>query len=293
MNCGKILTPFNREDKSCYGAIYDNDGRIILESLRKSGCARIKHQDAVYFTGTSQESIEKNLMYLGHYFVSYGHFLLETLPMLDYIDRKWKGDYIFLAWGRVKRIDLLKNFLNLLDLGEFINKIIVHNNDKIIKSNFTVPDRPVEINKGFLCKDPYFNVVRKIKKSIKSQLNIGDKIFLCRDNSRVDSNYVNQVYSLCELVGFKFIYPEKLSLEDQVSVVSKAKIIAGFEGSNLHNSLFLDEGAKVLEFGSRRMSESGNPNQRWLCEMMNSNHRFIPHCDKEVRVKLMEFLEDF
>lgn len=291
---GEILTPFSLESKSCFGAIYKSNKEIVVESLRKSTYAGIKHQDPVYFGGEIKDKIDHNFLYLGHYFSMYGHFLIETLPMVWHIleNKNWDGEYMFLSWGKTNKTNLMVDLFEALDEVSMLERIKIHNTKDVLRSNFFVIERPVEINHNFINKSPYLKIIDKLKISKKSEKNLGDRIFLCRDNSRVNPDCVDEVYSTCKNQGFEFIYPEEFSLNEQISIMSNAKIIAGFEGSNLHNSIFLDKGSKIIEFGSQRMQHQGNPNQYWLSKMLEMKLKFIPHCDSGVVEKVNYFLNE-
>ena len=45
--------------------------------------------------------------------------------------------------------------------------------------------------------------------------------------------------------GFVIIYPEELSINEQINIINSAKTIAGFSGSALHLSIFSEPGTKI------------------------------------------------
>jgi capsular polysaccharide biosynthesis protein len=46
--------------------------------------------------------------------------------------------------------------------------------------------------------------------------------------------------------GFQIVYPEKLNFDEQVKLIANTSVLAGFEGSAMHLSGFLPEGATTL-----------------------------------------------
>jgi hypothetical protein len=94
------LTPWKIEDESLLGAVHESTGSLILSSLRLSTHALYKHRDPAYlFPNELQNAVSLNIdsdcAYLGHCFPHYGHFLLESLPMLGAIlDSNQKGLFL-------------------------------------------------------------------------------------------------------------------------------------------------------------------------------------------------------
>lgn len=82
-----FLTPARIEEFQIYGAVYGADSLIRLDSLRLSSAAVYRHADPAYIFPDQLKRVRQisgNHLYLGHTFRFYGHFLLETLPMLNY-----------------------------------------------------------------------------------------------------------------------------------------------------------------------------------------------------------------
>jgi capsular polysaccharide biosynthesis protein len=106
---------------------------------------------------------------------------------------------------------------------------------------------------------------------------LGNRLFISRRFDRVDPRYGEAVRSTCLSNGFVEMYPEKFSLAEQITIISNAKVIAGFEGSGLHNSIFGASGVQIIEFGSTRFSKSANYNQTICADISRTNLRFVPY----------------
>jgi hypothetical protein len=59
--------------------------------------------------------------------------------------------------------------------------------------------------------------------------------------------------------GFDAIVFEDLTLKEQVELLSQTKILAGLHGAGLANAIFLQEGAKLLEFIPNAFAAYGHP----------------------------------
>jgi hypothetical protein len=55
-----------------------------------------------------------------------------------------------------------------------------------------------------------------------------------------------EVETLFDQLGFEIIYPETLSLDEQITLYSQCNVIAGAIGSNMYNSVFMPSGSRVL-----------------------------------------------
>jgi hypothetical protein len=75
----------NRHD--LYGAVYDNNLFLRPQSLRGLG-GKWRHKDPASLHNHEVADVvelDGDFQYLGHAFGGYGHFILETLPMLAYL----------------------------------------------------------------------------------------------------------------------------------------------------------------------------------------------------------------
>ena len=80
---------------------------------------------------------------------------------------------------------------------------------------------------------------------------ISIKIFISRTkNIRSENN--REVENLFRENGFFIFAPESKSFLEQLSVYAKAKFLAGFSGSGLHNILFCKPDASLIEITDLR-----------------------------------------
>lgn len=75
-----------------------------------------------------------------------------------------------------------------------------------------------------------------------------------------------EVEALFASRGFEVVYPEELSIDDQVTLFESAGIVAGEAGSGLHNSIFCSSKVKIVNIQSSRQNHLI---QASLCNWLN------------------------
>ena len=278
-----LLTPIRIIKNDIFGALYDEEYRIILESLRYS--TQFIHRDHCYLSKKEVSKIEnlpKDTFYLGHAFdyKHYGHFLLETLPMLNHFICSQNTNGIFLPWCPRKETIVLKKFMDILGINS--NRLIIWRKNKIASNISGYIPRPIKISKTILEKKPYQNVLSKISSLISEDIsNSVDKVFLSREPNRISKDKKESVESIFRSYGFSIIKPEKLSITNQIKLIKSAKVIAGFKGSQLHNSIFCKEGSIVISIGDEKNPNAPNTNQKMCDSLVGANSLFVPHIESE------------
>lgn len=147
--------------------------------------------------------------------------------------------------------------------------------------------------------DPEISAVwREIGASIAdSSAMTHSKIFVSRKQEAVRScNNTAEVEALFSHHGFKVIFPEKMSIQEQVQLFAKADVIAGFGGSGLFNMMYSESpGTRIILAGETYIamneylisaalgdsihyfwcaSDKSYPPGRWTAEAFRSNFTF-------------------
>jgi capsular polysaccharide biosynthesis protein len=76
-----------------------------------------------------------------------------------------------------------------------------------------------------------------------------DRIFIARRIAKRACRNAPEVEELFVRHGFTLVYPEDLTLPDQVAMFRRARVIAGFAGSGLFNACFSPEPTTVIQIG--------------------------------------------
>ena len=182
------------------------------------------------------------------------HFMADTISLILYLNEKYKDNVFYLDISKINQRPLSEkqnNFLkNLLEKNK-IDYEIVNTRDSINFNNVIVID------------DPRLEPMEKIK-SLYNNLKENNyllestphkKVYVSRTKS--GSSYGKNILRLkneklledlfAEL-GFEIVYAEDFKkMEDAIYFFSQVNILAGVSGANLHNSLFMQPGTKVLE----------------------------------------------
>jgi hypothetical protein len=197
---------------------------------------------------------DDTFLFLGYYFRHYGHFILETLPMLSYcLDNEWShinkmflpyflnGNNIVHNLHPNRHQDLFRmmnQFIKLIDIDP--NKIKFHTNYSILKSNFIVPSKIVSGDRYQIDIVPYQKVITKIKQRFNN-IEPNRKVLITRKPStnRTTSEVTKLIIEFATKNNIETINMESLTIEDQIKLIHETKCLIGFSGSGMHNSMFL------------------------------------------------------
>jgi hypothetical protein len=105
------------------------------------------------------------------------------------------------------------------------------------------------------------------------RLYLSRRRFSQRDLFRVVANEAH-IETAFQRRGFEVIYPETMRFEDQIALYSRAEAVAGISGSGLHNSLFMQPDATIIELGDPRYQGKRSPTQV-LCDTVAGVHNAL------------------
>lgn len=97
----------------------------------------------------------------------------------------------------------------------------------------------------------------RIISSVSKNPDLPKRIFLSRKNASLRRLF-NEIecQKLLETYGFKTIYPEDLTFEQQVQIFNNAEMIAGGSGAAFTNLLYCSEGCRIIMFIGYKVSLS-------------------------------------
>ena len=209
-------------------------------------------------------------LYLGPWMRHYGHFITETLSRLWLASEVKSYDhlvaypFIFGSITPLKPYQLY--FLKLLGIDD---PVIQPLKKPCYFEKITIPEQGWVINSSV--NENIKPLYRKIRDAHLSNITSKSKIFL----SRNDAGYqrirnVIEVEALFKKRGFDIVYPEKLSIQEQLSRYANCEVMSGFSGTALHNCVFTHEDTLIIDLGDPRntrmlamqrgaLALSGNP----------------------------------
>lgn len=268
-NCRKLLN----------GALYENNGHIIHESIRKGGI----FGDQVLSIAPividpnikTVETIQGNSAFLGNLYSQYGHFVTEGLSRfydfkeLNKFDHLLFSPYIF-DYPNTQIKSYHKYFFD--ELGIDFSKVrILYNPSKL--ERVTVYKQLWTINDSVDCSlGSLYNYLRFIEP--KAPIN-GGKFFCSRKSFDRISNQ-KLIDELFRSNDFEVIFPEDLSMEKQMAIYKGNNLIVSTSGSTVHNILFGREGSKFFEIGDQRTPKSPHIMQQLANSLSVAQYQFVP-----------------
>ncbi len=254
------------DSQALLGGLYENG--LLIQDANYRG---ITAKRAIDPASISQAQINKSLLirepciYLGWLSNYFGHILLEAparfwiLKSLDI--SQYKFIYHPLSHRRGPILDNVFEYelaQTLFDcFGIRKNQIILANQD-LCAEHLIIPSSMFFLS---LTVDPgQLSIYDRIKAySLRNRIDFapGRKIYLSRcllkkTNGRKAINE-ESIEQLFVAYGFEIVFPELLSWQEQIRLMSEANIIAGCEGSALHMGLFSPPDTKMIVLSSRNI----------------------------------------
>jgi len=264
-----------------YG-IYDNNGVLVKEAAyRRWGGGQLVGQSeriALDLGSLQYDDFEGIYVYLGPLYAHYGHFLVTTLA------RAW----FFLKHNLTQPIRLLTHpigdqsqFLDLPVVQAFIQRF------HFTREMFVAPTNPTIVRKIIVPSPSFeelnfaYTIHAELCQAIGEKLNNFD---LCFDDQPIFLSkaclqhgiwrFVNEdiLIERLDKLGFKIVFPENLTLEEQVSLFSSHAKVGGIAGSALHTMLFSKKKHDVLGLYFERAIQS---NFQLIDEVLGNNAKYL------------------
>ncbi len=269
------------------GCIYDAAKKKVCLSERFSG-----HKGDFYNNKNPQKLSKKywriskkipgKSVYLGHLMNHYGHFITETISTFWLLLEKNDFDhYIFQSFEGSSSIP--QYALPILEAFNIpLAKVLVVNTPLRLEE-VTIPERLIKLN--FEIKPEMLEIYTYLKNKFL-MTNFQEKkghesIYLSRvKNSKTKNNrtILNEasIEEYFKKLNFKIVYLEELSFKQQLMLLNSAKIIVGFSGSALHNSVFTDQQTKIIELLDIRSNKHPHPMQILCNQLSEVQSVYIP-----------------
>lgn len=217
-------------------------------------------QSGTYHLELTAERHFSAAIYCGFLVDHYGHFLLEGLARLWSLS-KLDAPILFQTPSGLNKITSLPKYMKeIFELLGISERIILVDKPISVETLY-VPDM-ANVLDGYISKEFFQSLSLNdvIPKGLKTDL-----IYLSR--SKLGSGIVSDE-SLFEdelkKYGYKVIYPEELSVKEQIEVISNCKILMGFVGSAFHTLVLCSHFPEKIVY-LQRMKE------------LNSNFKEIDH----------------
>lgn len=268
------------ERRAASGAVYDHRNRLVAESVRFGGYRgdlfRSQNDPVLQARDPAALRLRGRSIYLGHYMPHYGHFLTEGLSCFWGLEVAETWDHVVLhpfAWGVDPTAFYARAFAAYgvrADQVELASRPLVC--DELL-----VPERLLQLNRSVNLE------LRRVFARLKARCSSPTteavpRLYLSREHVHKKRKITNEtaVREQFERWGYVTIYPEELSFDVQIALFSRAQVIAGFAGSALHNVVFCQPDALLLEIGDVRCPNQSHPTQRLCSALGGVRHVHIP-----------------
>lgn len=219
----------------------------------------IEHGDAIALVENNVEStvIEKGIFLGGNGCANYYHWLIEIMPKLEYLDELPNyADYPLLVSDDVYQIKNLRAALSALVPDRAVVVInskanhLVRNLVYINAPNecpFNLQRKQVQMPSDFYFRKSSIDYLRRklIQNDLISNSGKMQRIFLARRPGRRNYNQ-DEVFNILEPLGFRKVFMEELSFQEQMELMLNAELVAGPTGAAWTNIIFCAPGTKCL-----------------------------------------------
>lgn len=248
INNGVILplrdTKIPALNKIYEGGVCDEHFNFIAGYIRKNSKNPSNYEVIRGYT-TQDELlyINEEVIFGGVAFSHFGHFLIETLSRLWWVikNKEFSKKIVF-----IKNRDFDENkFIKLLLLCGLKKENIIFLEQATRFKLVIIPDQSLIFFNYYTDEflTPYNEILKNIKPSVY------EKIYLSRTKFE-KKDHINEIYfeNFYRSLGYKIVYPEKLDIAEQISLVSGADEIVSTMGTISHLAIFCKPNAKLVTF---------------------------------------------
>lgn len=258
--------------------IYDKEGNFVPNTnKRKFGVKEYVDLDIkIDVEEIECDYFEEDVVYLGFMRGHWGHFLVDSSVRLWALDKAECQD---------KRI-----LLNIEGMEAFYEKLFRYLNVKpsqIIQLNKMARFRSILVPELSYFPEKYISEEYLVPfKKVASQINIGipayDKIYLSRVHFSKGKRELGEkdIQEIFARNGYHIIYPEELSLEEQIWYYNNCKSMVTTNGTIAHNILFANDQAELIILN--RFEQKENAHQRAINLIKNIKVIYIDSYNKDV-----------
>lgn len=217
------------------GGVYNQHGQLVPSSGLVRNSEKLVHEARIEPLAERDERV----IFAGYNFSHFGHFLIESLARLWYLDEA-PEDYTRIAWARIDRKNGAQEILPWQ--AEILALLRVNNPVEVIDQptkfqKVVVPRPAAEFPGGFEPK-----MARFFERSGVAYAPLpGRKIWLSRSKleAKGKTRNIEAVEIKLETAGWVIMHPQDLPIGEQVRRLSEAERVAGEEGSAFHLLLFI------------------------------------------------------
>lgn len=216
-----LIMPLEGMMDAFTGGVFDSGGEFIADSVIHRGRAPVRRDHGAYLQGTH--------IYGGCLFAYFGHFIWESLARIATI-RKCRPYPLLFITPNDHLFNTQKLFFRAMGIR---NEIVLVRKPTLVENLIYAPPlsslSPVSMS-GEMLDALAFRDSREM---------IDRKVWLSRTKLKY-GRIINErdIVERISEFGFEIVSPERLSLHDQVRLISTSRVVAGFSGSQFFSSFF-------------------------------------------------------
>ena len=217
------------------GGVLDEYGEFVDESKNDSLFGGKYPYDK-----TKVEYIDEEVIFFGPFVKHWGHFICDQINRLWFIKNnptKYKIAYCGWNWN-FDNGDMEGNFLRLLELLGCKKDQLINIQQPTKFKKIIIPERAF-VGGQFYSPEFEKTIDIIVKNALKKQISVPQKIYLSRTKfAKNKERGEEKIEKQFKANGYTILYPEKMSLDEQIAYFNKAEKIAMVSGSISHNLMF-------------------------------------------------------
>ncbi len=266
------------EHANGYG-VFTSDGEFVKSSfqMHRHGTQKVPQIDM-----DNIPYVDKDVIFIGNAKNHFGHFILEHL------NRAWAlcgTQYHNMHIVLIDNLSLdsvpgyIYKFLELMGVG--CERVFILKQTTRFRNVF-VPGQAY--NMHTFVSDKYIDAFKFMAKNVPDADVVYDRVYLSRDALSVGRTYGEKyVQSIFEQNGFHVVYPEKLSLENQIALMKNCRVLAGCAGTALHMALFMPRGGTVIQIKRNKKKRDSATSQYLINKCAGLKSVFVSGCIEKMR----------
>ena len=242
-----IILPLIRDPDTPYlyswkGGVCDKDFNFIAGVTRKRGGYTDRSVSGSYSVKDDElTKSNESVLFLGWIDYAFGHLISEGMSRFWYLAHHsgYKGKIAFVM---LEKGDMLPYYYELLSFFGVSKEQVIIVEKPTIFANVIIPDQTMFTFDGYTdyCLDAFEHIKKCVKKADYKKVYFTRKFLPKQDT--VNEEYFEKFFSS---QGYKVVAPEKLTLYEQLSILSGVKEIACIQGTLSHLALFAENEIKL------------------------------------------------
>lgn len=263
---GYILPYTQDKTNAVAGGVYDADGRCV--AAHRIGNT---HGSCHDFDLRNTQHSDETVIYAGFLSNHYGHFILESLSRMWYfLERNSKETSRYkVIFSQIDDSHLnTANMTACSFLTEIFQLLGIQNTFEVITkpvryTAILLPDEMHHLSNGYKTKaKQLYDAIRDSVAPLHKE-----KIYLSRTKTDrhdcINEEYFENFY---QKLGYEVIYPEQLSITEQISLMAGAKEVVCTGGTLHHQILFCNDGVDITVL-NRNVEVACHPPIVWINQL--------------------------